>query len=109
MAQATYDISSPQSLLEYARGLSGKTLAEVVDMSRVAENISNKGDLGNMVERYYYRYQPDNTTHLPDFPCDLILFQLGSYSCLKSRIVPLGFSVPELAPWLTYQFAVFLR
>lgn len=68
MAQATYDISSPQSLLDYARGLSGKTLAEVVDMSRVADNISNKGDLGNMVERYYYRYQPDNTTHLPDFP-----------------------------------------
>lgn len=68
MTQSSYDISSPQSLLEFARGLSGKTLAEAIDMSKVVENISNKGDLGNMVERYYYGYQPDNTSHLPDFP-----------------------------------------
>jgi DNA mismatch repair protein MutH len=71
MAQVTpvdYDLSSPKSLLQYAKGLSGKTLAEVVDMTQIAENISNKGDLGNMVEKYYYRYQPDNTTHKPDFP-----------------------------------------
>lgn len=68
MAQTSYDIASPQSLLDFARGLSGKTLAEAVDMSKVAENICNKGDLGNMVERYYYGYQPDNTSHLPDFP-----------------------------------------
>lgn len=68
MTQSTYDITSPQSLLAFARGLSGRTLAEVVDMSQVTENMSNKGDLGNMVERYYYKYQPDNTNHLPDFP-----------------------------------------
>ncbi len=37
-------------------------------MLAVSETITNKGDLGNMVERYYYRYQPDNTTHKPDFP-----------------------------------------
>lgn len=68
MALTSYDITSPQSLLEFARGLSGKTLSEVVDMSSIAENISNKGDLGNMVEKYYYQYQPDNTSHKPDFP-----------------------------------------
>ncbi len=68
MALTSYDITSPKSLLEFARGLSGKTLAEAVDMSQIAENISNKGDLGNMVEKYYYKYQPDNTTHKPDFP-----------------------------------------
>jgi len=68
MAQSTYDITSSKSLLEFARGLSGKTLADVVDMKQITENISNKGDLGNMVERYYYRYQPDNTSHKPDFP-----------------------------------------
>jgi len=68
MAQATYDITSPQSLLEFARGLSGKTLAEVVDMSQVAENTRNKGDLGKMVEKYYYQVMTDDTSHLPDFP-----------------------------------------
>ncbi len=68
MALTPYDITSPKSLAAFARGLSGKTLAEVVDMSEIAENISNKGDLGNMVEKYYYQYQPDNTSHKPDFP-----------------------------------------
>ena len=68
MVQATYDITSPKSLLEFARCLSGKSLAEVVDMKEIAENVSNKGDLGNMIEKYYYQYQPDNTSHKPDFP-----------------------------------------
>jgi DNA mismatch repair protein MutH len=68
MALTSYDITSPESLLEFARGLSGKTLSEVIDMRKIAENISNKGDLGNMVEKYYYQYQPDNTSHKPDFP-----------------------------------------
>lgn len=68
MANQTYDITSPASLLEYAIGLSGKTLSEVVDMSQVTENRNNKGDLGGMVEKYYYQVTPDNTTHLPDFP-----------------------------------------
>lgn len=68
MPKLLYDITSPQSLLDFAQGLSGKTLAEAVDLSHIIENISNKGDLGNMVEKYYYHYRPDNTTHLPDFP-----------------------------------------
>lgn len=68
MTKLKYDVTSPQSLLEFACGLSGKTLAEVVDLRGVTDNISNKGDLGNMVEKYYYKYQPDNTSHRPDFP-----------------------------------------
>ncbi len=68
MAQGTYDKTSPQSLLEFARGLSGKTLAEAVDMSQVIENTRNKGDLGKMVEKYYYGVITDDTSHEPDFP-----------------------------------------
>lgn len=68
MTQTDYDITSPSSLLNYALGLSGKTLSEVVDMSQVTENRSNKGDLGKMVEKYYYRIKTDDTTHMPDFP-----------------------------------------
>ena len=68
MALAPYDITSPESLLEFARGLSGKKLSEVIDMTKIADNTSNKGDLGNMVEKYYYQYRPDNTSHKPDFP-----------------------------------------
>lgn len=68
MSLTSYDATSPKALLEFARGLSGKTLAEAVDMSQVTENRRNKGDLGRMVEKYYYQITPDNTTHLPDFP-----------------------------------------
>lgn len=68
MSQIDYDVTSPESLLEFAHRLSGRTLAEVVDMSQVIENVSSKGDLGNMVEKYFYKHQPDNTTHMPDFP-----------------------------------------
>ncbi|OYX39797.1 hypothetical protein B7Z00_00020 [Candidatus Saccharibacteria bacterium 32-50-10] len=61
-----YDITSPQSILEYARGLSGKTLEEAVDLSGFIENIKNKGDLGVLVEKYYFRHVPQNN-HDPDF------------------------------------------
>lgn len=68
MPSLDYDISSPDSLLKYASRLSGKTLAEAIDMSQVAENVRAKGDLGNMIEKYFFQYQPDNTSHKPDFP-----------------------------------------
>lgn len=66
MTQITYDKTSPNSILEFAKGLSGKTLAEVVDLSLVSENIKNKGDLGGMIERFYFNYEP-NSSHGPDF------------------------------------------
>lgn len=66
MSQYPYDASSPQSILEYAKGLSGKTLAEAADLSGYVENLSNKGHLGTMVEKYYFRHTPPND-HEPDF------------------------------------------
>jgi len=66
MSQLPYDITSPVSILEYARRLSGKTLAEAVDLNDVKENLQNKGDLGSMVERYYFQHTPPNN-HDPDF------------------------------------------
>jgi DNA mismatch repair protein MutH len=66
MTQLAYDKTSPDSLLEFAHGLSGKTLAEAVDMTLANENIRNKGDLGAMIERYYFKYEP-NSFHGPDF------------------------------------------
>lgn len=66
MTQLAYDKTSPESLLDFARGLSGKTLAEAVDMTLATENIKNKGDLGSLIEKYYFEYQP-NSFHGPDF------------------------------------------
>lgn len=61
-----YNLTSPTSILEYARGLSGKTLEEAVSIEGFVENVKNKGDLGTMVERYYFLHTPPNT-HDPDF------------------------------------------
>jgi len=66
MTQLSYDITSPESILEFARGLSGKSLAQATDLTGVVQNLSNKGDLGSMVERYYFHHVPPNT-HAPDF------------------------------------------
>ena len=66
MTQLSYDITSPESILEFARGLSGKSLAQAADLTGVVQNLSNKGDLGSMVERYYFHHVPPNT-HAPDF------------------------------------------
>jgi DNA mismatch repair protein MutH len=67
MSQFDYDDASPESILEFAKRLSGKTLAQAVDMSQVMENLSNKGDLGTMVEKYYFHREPNSSSE-PDFP-----------------------------------------
>lgn len=66
MTQLAYDKTSPESLVDFARGLSGKTLAEAVDMTLATENVKNKGDLGSLIEKYYFQYEP-NSYHGPDF------------------------------------------
>jgi len=66
MAQLQYDPTSADSILEYAKKLSGKSLSQAVDLTGVAENLKHKGDLGTMVERYFFEHTPPNN-HDPDF------------------------------------------
>ena len=62
-----YDPTSANSIYEFAKRLTGKSLSEVVDMSQFVENVVNKGDLGMMVEKYYFQYE-SNSSPEPDFP-----------------------------------------
>jgi DNA mismatch repair endonuclease MutH len=62
------DLTSPQSILKHAARLSGKTLAEVVELLPDDSNSRNKGNLGSMVERHHYNFTPGNSAHQPDFP-----------------------------------------
>ena len=67
MSQLPYDVTSPLSIFNYSKGLSGKTLAEAIEMPiELLENVKNKGDLGSMIERLYFKYEP-NSNHGPDF------------------------------------------
>ncbi len=65
----SYDITSPDSIKQYADNLTGHTLAQVVnELPLDAYSTTNKGRLGSMVEKFFFRYVPGaDTNHNPDF------------------------------------------
>lgn len=63
-----YDKSSKESIYEFAHKLTGKSLSEVVDLPIEISNVKNRGDLGTLIEKYYFKHKPDNFNHKPDFP-----------------------------------------
>ncbi len=67
METPKYDKTSPKSILKFASGLTGKSLAQVVELDTFKENIRNKGDLGLLVENYYFQHSPGPVAG-PDFP-----------------------------------------
>jgi len=62
-----YDKSSIQSIFEFALKLAGNSLAEMVSLPEEVTNNRNRGDLGNLIEKYYFEHQPP-TNLGPDFP-----------------------------------------
>ena len=77
MYKASYDKSSVQSIFEFALRLTGKTLAEMVSLPEGVTNKRNRGDLGTLIEKYYFEHQPP-TNLGPDFPdADLELKTTG--------------------------------
>jgi DNA mismatch repair endonuclease MutH len=62
-----YDKTSVESILEHARLLTGKTLDSLVELPDDIVNSRNRGDLGKLIEIYFFEHQPPNTTK-PDFP-----------------------------------------
>jgi DNA mismatch repair protein MutH len=63
---ATYDKTSPESILEFAKRLTGKSLSQVVDIPVGVMNKKNKGDLGSLLELFYFEHSP-LTNSGPDF------------------------------------------
>lgn len=64
MEQREYDITSPQSILDYGMKLLGHSLR---DLHPDAKIFNGKGGLGTSVEYYHYDYEP-NSESRPDFP-----------------------------------------
>ena len=67
MTQPGYDKSSVKSIYEHALKLTGKTLAQVAPETVEIVNERNRGDLGTLVEKYYFAHKP-KSNHGPDFP-----------------------------------------
>ena len=66
MTQNQYDRTSISSIVEFASRLVGKSLAEVVELPSGVENRANRGNLGLLVEKYFFEIEP-GTSHRPDF------------------------------------------
>ena len=66
MANPKYDKTSVSSIYEFAMKLIGKSLSEAVKLPEGVENSRNRGDLGSLVEKYYFEHTPPNN-HDPDF------------------------------------------
>jgi DNA mismatch repair protein MutH len=60
----TYDKSSKESILEYARQLLGKSLKNLHEHSELPQ--TGKGGLGTAVEKYHFGYEPNSKSE-PDF------------------------------------------
>lgn len=92
MAESNYDKSSAASIYEFALKLTGKSLAEAVKLPEGVTNARNRGDLGTLVEKYYFKHTPPNN-HDPDFKeagLELkttgVLFKASNYRA-KERLV----------------------
>ena len=66
MSESKYDKNSVSSIYEFATKLIGKTLSEAVELPKGITNNRNRGDLGSLVEKYYFEHTPPNN-HYPDF------------------------------------------
>lgn len=61
-----YDKSSIESIVKFASLLTGKSLDQVVTLPREVANPRNRGDLGKLVEEFFFEHRPPNN-HDPDF------------------------------------------
>ena len=61
-----YDKTSEDSIYDYALKLTGKSLSEVAVLPVDVVNLKDRGKLGTLIERYYFKHKPPND-HNPDF------------------------------------------
>lgn len=97
-----YDKTSPESILEYAKRLEGKTfydikkhyftyfnrLNELTDENN--ENTNAKGQLGNFLEEYYFGYKP-NSDQEADFSEAGVEFKKLIFDIIYGKESPYAF------------------
>lgn len=55
-----YNPQSKDSILSFAKKLRGKSLREVCDESIINHNYSGKGNFGQILEKFYFGYEPNS-------------------------------------------------
>ena len=66
MSKSEYDFTSVESIFEYAKKLTGKSLAEATFIPADIANDRNRGDLGSLIESFYFDHRPASNRG-PDF------------------------------------------
>lgn len=66
MNDVEYDKSSVKEIFEFAAKLVGRSLEDATELPADVINSRNRGDLGRLVEKYYFKHNPPNN-HRPDF------------------------------------------
>ncbi|MEQ1554140.1 MAG: Sau3AI family type II restriction endonuclease [Ferruginibacter sp.] len=61
-----YNPNDKYSILEFAKLLKGKSLREVCEESILEHNYSGKGNFGQILEKFYFLYEPNSDSE-PDF------------------------------------------
>lgn len=56
-----YNPSDKNSVIEYAKKLKGKSLREVCEPSILEHHFSGKGNFGQLLEKFYFGYDPNST------------------------------------------------
>lgn len=55
-----YNPSDKNSIIEYAKRLKGKSLREICDSTILEHSYSGKGNFGQVLEKYYFGYEPNS-------------------------------------------------
>lgn len=61
-----YNPDDKKSIIDFAKLLRGKTLREACDESILKHNYSGKGNFGQILEKFYFLYEPNSVSE-PDF------------------------------------------
>ena len=61
-----YNLNDKQSIIDYAKLLKGKTLRETCEKEILEHNYSGKGNFGQILEKFYFLYEPNSVSE-PDF------------------------------------------
>lgn len=56
-----YNLSDKNSIIEFAKKLKGKSLRQICDPQILEHSYSGKGNFGQVLEKFYFGYEPNST------------------------------------------------
>lgn len=100
MKKLPYDDSSPESIEAYSKRLINKSFSQILDeeisdeliadeLKKYYNNPRSKGGLGNLIEKYFFYYEP-NSNPEPDFPKAGVELKVTPYEKLQSKKIRAG-------------------